>query len=224
LYLRAQLFERTRQFAPAELDLNRLLELSPSDPALLLQRGVLRLRMADFTGSVADLDRYGELRSSQVPQLWQRGIALFYAGRFEDARRQFELHRTVNPHDVENSAWHFACLARTDGFEAARARWMPVQGDQRVPMRQIQELMTGKGTPEAVLQAVETLRQHPRYGLARMYAHLYLALYHGAEGRRELEAKHATEAARDAVPHGIMGDIAQLHSEWVAEEIQKARP
>ena len=35
-----------------------------------------------------------------------------YAGRYQDCREQFESHRTVNPDDVENAAWHFLCVAR----------------------------------------------------------------------------------------------------------------
>ncbi len=39
------------------------------------------------------------------PELWQRGLALYYTERFADGQKQFELHKTVNPNDVENRAW-----------------------------------------------------------------------------------------------------------------------
>ena len=55
------------------------------------------------------------------PELWQRGLALYYAERFEDGRKQFELHRTVNPNDVENPAWHYLCVAKLEGVQAASA-------------------------------------------------------------------------------------------------------
>ncbi|MFM8703883.1 MAG: hypothetical protein ACKOHG_08440, partial [Planctomycetia bacterium] len=60
------------------------------------------------------------------PELWQRGLALYYAERFDDGARQFEVHRTVNPNDVENAAWHFLCVARLAGPRAALARLLPV--------------------------------------------------------------------------------------------------
>lgn len=220
-FYRAQLHERTRQFAAAEADLTRCLDLAPGDAALHLNRGITRLRLADFAGAVADFDRVAELRPAQAPQLWQRGIALFYAGRYDDARRQFESHRVVNPSDVENSAWHFACLAKTVGVEAARNQWMPVEGDTRVPMNQIQALMNGTGTAPAVLLAAEAIQDDERRLAARFYAELYLALYYGAEGRRDLEARHATTASKLASPFGIMGDIAVLHADWVARELAK---
>mgnify|MGYP000446850332 CR=1 FL=1 len=40
----------------------------------------------------------------------------------EEGRKLFELHRSVNPQDVENAAWHFLCAARVDGLEKARAQ------------------------------------------------------------------------------------------------------
>ena len=57
----------------------------------------------------------------EAPYLWQRGIALYYAGRYDDCRRQFESHRSVNPDDVENAAWHFLCVARAESPAKARA-------------------------------------------------------------------------------------------------------
>jgi lipoprotein NlpI len=217
---RALLYERTRQLPEAERDLTRAIELDAEQPTPILQRALVRLRIAAFAGAVADFDRYVQLRPSQAAGLWQRGIALFYGGRYDDARRQFEIHRTVNPRDVENSAWHYACIARLEGVEAARRRWMPVSGDPRVPMEEIQALMRGTGSQEAVLSAAEALKDGDRRAQARFYAHLYLALFFGAEKDRAQEARHAAEAAKLGGAYGIMGEIAKLHADWVVSEIQ----
>jgi len=85
------------------------------------------------------------------PDLWQRGLALYYADRFADGRAQFELHRTVNPNDVENPAWHFLCVARLEGVKAAREKLLPVGEDSRVPMKEI--LSRAKGKPEGTSSA-----------------------------------------------------------------------
>jgi lipoprotein NlpI len=66
--------------------------------------------------------------------LWQRHRLITPAGN--DCRAQFELHRTVNPADVENAAWHFLRGARWVTAKA-RAALLPVGPDSRVPMRQI---------------------------------------------------------------------------------------
>src|SRR6185503_17774965 len=106
--------------------------------------------------SVAGFDRLVKLAPEALPQLWQRGIALYYAGRFKDCRAQFESHRTVNPNDVENAAWHFLCVARGESPEKARAALLPVGPDARVPMLQVYQLFQGKRSPEDVLAAAGT--------------------------------------------------------------------
>lgn len=222
-HIRAQIHERLKDLPASETDMTQLIRLAPTEPAVWYDRGVLRLRLGDYAGSVADLDRYAELRPAKAPELWQRGIALFYAGRFDDGRRQFELHRTANPNDVENSAWHYCCVARAEGTGSARARWLPVEGDTRAPMAEIQELFQGRRTPEQLLGALDAIRPEVRRARARFYAHLYLALYHGALREREQEAYHAAEASKLGGDHGIMGEIAKLHENWVAAELRKAR-
>lgn len=71
----------------------------------------------------ASLDGFDEIAArlpDSVPQLWQRGIAQYYDGRYKECARQFAAHRTVNPTDVENVAWHFVCVARAESPGKAR--------------------------------------------------------------------------------------------------------
>jgi lipoprotein NlpI len=155
-------------------------------------------------------DRLVTLQPESEPELWQRGLALYYAGRFADGRRQFELHRTVNPADVENVAWHFACVARDRGAEQARRAIIPVGDDRRVPMREILDLFAGRATPEAVLAAAEA---GPADGLRnqRCYAHLYLGLYFEAVGDAERAQRHMLLAADTYSMDHYMGRVAQVH-------------
>jgi lipoprotein NlpI len=221
-YFRAMLLERSRQWVAAEADLTQVLALNPEDAGVMRQRGALRLRLSQFSAAVADYDRVASLRPGRLPELWERGIALFYARRFEDARKQFELHRSVNPNDVENAAWHFACVAQSEGFERARAQLIPVEGDSRVPMKQIQGLLAGKVSAEEVLAAAEAVDDGPRRDAARFYARLYLGMYEEARGHRDVAAKHLAEATQFAEPLGLMGDVGRLHAAWLAGEIRRA--
>ncbi len=223
-FLKAQIHERLNDLPAAEAAVTKVIELRPGDPARHMQRGMLRLRLANFAGSIADLDRVAELRPANAAELWQRGIALFYAGRYDDGRRQFESHRTVNPHDVENSAWHFACVAWAEGFAAARKRLLPCDGDSRVPMTRIQALYGGQAQPRDVLDAAAAEPEGPRRRNAEFYAHLYLALYHGAERKPELETRHAAEAARRGRDLGIMGEVARLHADWIVARLADRKP
>jgi lipoprotein NlpI len=182
---------------------------SPHEPRLRVLRGSVLLRMGRVADSLHDFERAIELEPRQEPYLWQRGIALYYAGRFRECARQFEAHRTVNPADVENAAWHFVCVAEHRGIEAARAELLPVGHDSRVPMMEIYELFAGRGDRASVLAAAERAAPDDRAG-ARFYAHLYLGLYDEARGRRDAALEEITNAVATGI-EGIMVDIARAH-------------
>jgi outer membrane protein assembly factor BamB len=204
-------------FARNEKDTLVAVDLRPSSasqPASALQqpRAVLARAVADFEAgrvseSASGFDTLAKLVPSEAPHLWQRGIALYYAGRYQDCRVQFEAHRTVNPNDVENAAWHFLCVARAQSPEKAKASILPVGPDARVPMRQIYEMFRGTMSPERVLQAAGVRDS------GQFYAQLYVGLYHEALGDRKLALNHITQAAaeRYAEAGGYMHTVAKVH-------------
>ena len=174
-------------------------------------RDVLERAIDDFLSgrvaeSVAGFDRVAALAPDAAPQLWQRGIALYYAGRYDDCRRQFESHRTVNPSDVENPAWHFLCVARAESPEKARAALLPVGADPRPPMREIYQMFQGTLKPDAVLAAAgQSL-------LAMFYAELYVGLFYEASGDTAAALTHLRAAAGDRFQSaGYMHRVATLH-------------
>ena len=85
------------------------------DPDPLLREGIVAFYNAKPAESVAAFDKLIALAPNTAPQLWQRGLSLYYVEKFAEGRKQFEIHQTVNPNDVENAAWHFICVAKTDG-------------------------------------------------------------------------------------------------------------
>ncbi len=157
------------------------------------------------------------------PELWQRGLALYYAERFQDGRKQFELHRTVNPNDVENPAWHFLCVARLEGIQAAREKLLPVGEDPRVPMREILELYAGRCEPAAVLAAAETGAGEAKKNQL-CYAHLYLGLFSEAAGDAAKAREHMTQAAGPFRMDHYMGKVAVMHAKlrgWPVENASR---
>ncbi len=180
------------------------------DGAGLFKSGVDLLFAAMPAESAEAFDELVKLRPAIEPELWQRGLALYYAGRYADGVRQFERHKEVNPADVENVTWHFACLARDADVETARKALLPVGDDARVPMKQVLELYRGEGSEEAVLAAADAGPESARRN-QRCYAHLYLGLLAEAEGDEAAAARHmALAAGRYRMDH-FMGKIAQLH-------------
>jgi lipoprotein NlpI len=211
LTMRARVFEQARRYDEAIRDLSAALKLEPNTAGLWQGRGEINFKAGHFKESVADFDRVLELSPKQAPFHWQRGISLYYAGRFADGRKQFELHRTVNPNDVENAVWHFLCAAREGGVTNARAAMLPVGADARVPMKEIYALFRGTGSEESVLSAALIAARNPRQRDALMYAHLYLGLYSEVSGDAPMAREHMEKAVNEFAADHYMGDVARVH-------------
>jgi lipoprotein NlpI len=183
-------------------------------PQVTFDQAVADFQSGRVVESAAGFDRLARLVPDQAPQLWQRGIALYYAGRFKDCRAQFESHRTVNPDDVENAAWHFACVARAESPEKAKAALLPVGPDSRRPMREIYQMFQGALTPAQVLSAAGT---DPR---ALFYADLYVGLYSEAIGDAARARDYITRAAADqyAAAGGYMHRVAIVHRDLLQKK------
>jgi lipoprotein NlpI len=183
--------------------------LAAQAPRNLFDRAVADFEAGRVVESAEGFDAVIDASPSVAPQLWQRGIALYYADRYDDCRAQFELHRTVNPADVENAAWHFLCVAREESASAARAALLPVGPDPRAPMREVYDMFRGTLTPEQVLAAAGSQVS------AQFYAQLYVGLYFEALGQDAQALEHITAAADDRFARvgGYMHIVAKVHLE-----------
>lgn len=187
--------------------------LEPSQsPDQWMQIGVDAFFDARIEDSAKAFDQVIEAVPQAKPQLWQRGLTLYYAKRYQDGRDQFEVHQTANSNDVENAAWHFLCVARLEGVDAARKALIPIEGDARVPMKQIHDLFAGSGSVDIVLTAAGAGDDSPLRRNHLCYAHLYLGLYFEALGD-DAEAKdHILKAATDYEMDHYMGKTAITHA------------
>jgi lipoprotein NlpI len=183
------------------------MQRSTEDVAAVMDRAVSDFLAGRIAESVAGLDRVAALAPNRAPELWQRGIALYYADRYRDCRLQFESHRTVNPADVENAAWHFLCVAKQESPTRARASLLPVGRDPRRPMTEVYAMFRGDLTPEQVLKAAG---DDPS---ARFYALLYVGLFYEAIGDTPRARKYITSAASDEFSRagGFMNRVAKVH-------------
>ena len=182
----------------------------PNDgPQAIFDRAI-----ADFMGgrvraSADGFDLLAEMMPQNVPRLWQRGVVLYYEGRFKECAKQFAAHRAVNPTDAENVAWHFVCVARAESPGKARESVLSIVPDARVPMRELYDLLRGVTTPERLLQAAMSAGTLE----AEFDAHLYLGLYFEALGDTERTRIHITAAAADRFEKvaGFMHAAARVH-------------
>lgn len=173
----------------------------------IMDRAADDFRAGRIEAAVKGFDRAALLSPNDAPFLWQRGIAQFYAGQFHACAQMFATHRTVNPDDVENAAWHFLCVAQADSPQAARQQLLPVGLDPRAPMREIYQMFQGRATTAQVLKAAGTNVR------AQFYARLYSGLYLEATGDREAGRTQIEIAAepRYAEAGGYMHDVARVH-------------
>lgn len=182
------------------------LAADPHNPTLYIRRGMVLFQRGEMAPAIADFDRAEHLNPALTPSLWQRGIAYYYAGRFEEGARQFEIDLTVNGHDVEETVWRYLCQAQTQGVPAARANLLPVRHDPRPVMGWVYQLFAGACAPEVVLA------QHQHAGRReRFYSQLYVGLYCEAAGEAERARHHITQAAEMQVWEDYMGWVAHVH-------------
>jgi lipoprotein NlpI len=214
LALRGRYYYDLHQDAKALADFDAVIALDSRSPVLHQHRGWCRFRLGKFDDAIADFDMVIKLVPSREPEHWQRGIVYYYAKRFAEGKKQFELHQTVNPRDVENAVWHFLCTARLSGLDAARASLIPITGDARVPMTQVQSLFAGKATPQDVLKAAEAGEpRSPVRASQLFYAHLYLGLYYEAAGDDLKCREHIQKAVNEFPSDSLMGDVARVHAQ-----------
>ena len=176
-------------------------------PREVMAKAVDDFRAGRVEQSAAGFDQLARLIPDQAPELWQRGIAQYYAGQYRECARMFASHRTVNPDDVENAAWHFLCVARAESPEAARRQMLPVGPDGRVPMREVYRMFKGELTQAQVMKAAGS---DPS---AQFFARLYVGLYLEVTGNRDAGRAQIEIAAEDRYARvgGYMHDVARVH-------------
>eukprot|EP00242_Pyramimonas_sp_CCMP2087_P012223 CAMPEP_0198215638 /NCGR_PEP_ID=MMETSP1445-20131203/51548_1 /TAXON_ID=36898 /ORGANISM="Pyramimonas sp., Strain CCMP2087" /LENGTH=241 /DNA_ID=CAMNT_0043891461 /DNA_START=290 /DNA_END=1015 /DNA_ORIENTATION=+ len=173
-----------------------------------LQSGMTKFRQGDVEGSVLDFDTVLQIAPSQKPYLWQRGLSLYYANRFQEGALQFRDDVAVNPNDTEEAIWAFLCEAQLEGATSAQAKMLRVGRDSRPVMRAAYEAFRGSGTIQQLEEAGNANASD------RFYSLLYVGLWHEAQGDDE-EAKRAiVESARTPYAQksgDYMASLALVH-------------
>jgi lipoprotein NlpI len=167
---------------------------------------------AQIKESIDDFDAFLRLAPAEMPKHWRRGISYYYAGRYDEGRKQFEAYENVDGNDVENVVWRAMCVARKDGLEKSRATIAKVGFDRRVPMMMIYKLFKGEAKPEDVMSAAQQPGlAEPTAKSSLFYAHLYLGLFAEISGDKAGAKEHLKKAV-EVYPHGpYMWAVARTH-------------
>ena len=198
---------------------DKMVKAYPDDTRAMRLAGDIYLRSGKPLWSTRMFKRYLEEQPKKRPELWQNGIALYFTGDYKEAAAQFEVHREVNPHDVENAAWHFLCIAKAKSFATAKKKLLPAPDDSRVPMEEVLQMLK-TGDTDAVEKAVnKTKVDSDERESAVFYGDFYLGLYADARGDSEKAKKYMRRAAEDA-PRNYMGDIARVYAKHLEDRLE----
>jgi lipoprotein NlpI len=218
-FTRGKLHQMALDHEAAVKDFTEAIQRDPKTPDLYLERAWENFCAAHAPESVRDYDKVIELAPRQAPYLWQRGIALYYAGRYNDGRLQFEQHQTVNPQDAENAAWHYLCVAKIAGPEKARAVLIPIQADDNMVMMDIYGLYRGTKKPAEVLAAAHAEKPKPEdLKVQLFYTYLYLALYFDANGDASRAREFINLSLTVANSRNPMSDVARIHAKLMGDK------
>lgn len=213
---------RAGDYDAAATAAEEIVRQNPGNGRAALSAADTLLRSGRVDRSIELFDLYLKGSPEAKPYLWQRGIALAFAGRYKLGAEQFEVHREVNPHDVENPAWHFLCVAKADSIDQAKKLVLPAPNDGRVPMEEIHRMLT-KGDVNGVKQRLAKLDPSaPGTASGMFYGTLYLGLYADALGQDDAAIVHLKKCAKDA-PRNYMGDVARVYAKLLTTRNKPAK-
>lgn len=212
LYREALAASSKGESAAAVKLLDRAIAVEEKSAQLHYLRGRERFRTGDVDGSIADFDTTAKLEPNRERELWERGLSHYYAGRFDEGAKQFEQYQTFYDNDVENSVWRYACVARKHGVKKALETLLPIENDRRVPFMEIYAMFQGTTKPEEVLAAANAGEATAENRKERLfYSHLYIGLWHEANGRADKAKEHLTLADEKYKIGHYMWDVAHVH-------------
>ncbi len=189
---------------------DRLLLHHDKDARAIRLAGDLYLRSGKIHSAIKQFERYIDIVPVDKSELWQYGVALALADRYDDGRQLFEMHRIVNPNDVENAAWHYLCVAKSMGIAEAKKLILPAPDDSRVPMNEIRRLLID-GDEQRVWDAVNQLpADSPQHVESSFYANLYLGMFADAH-KNPVKAKRLVGAAAKTKQVNYMTDVARVY-------------
>jgi tetratricopeptide (TPR) repeat protein len=202
-----------RNFLEQELAYwNDVILSNPHNPRAYVNRGMVHFKLANIDESIADFDIAEKLDSRLTPYLWQRGLSYYYASRFADGAKQFEVDLTVNAQDVEETVWRYLCIARFHNPAQARESLLEVKNDPRLVMRLVYNLYAGNCSVDDVLAVGSSKDKR-----AKFYSSLYVGLYFEAENQPQLAQQYITQAVNEKIDD-YMWNLAVVHQKlrgWI---------
>ena len=183
-----------------------------------IRQGMDAILRGQMEKALNQLDAAYYLFPEKRSQLWQRGIACYYGGRYEDGAAQFELDMEENGCDAEEVLWHFFCNCKLWGYSSAKKRgFLQLRSEVTIPpMKEVLELFEGKRCVGDVIQAAtpppgqQTHVESYNGTNALAYAHFYSGVFCELTGDVNTALVHFEKAAKFDNPDFI-GKLMKYH-------------
>lgn len=217
--------ERNQRLDKEIARLTAEIDKSPKTVDLYSRRGDANFFRANFTEAVADFEKMVELQPDLDTSHWRKGIAYFYAKRYKEAARQFEIYHSFDNVDRENGIWRYLSQTMALGREKAREGLLKYEKDDREPFPDVYRLFSGELSGEEVLKHIHDAKLAPRDREQRLfYAELYVGLNDFVEGRKDSAERHLAEAVRNnwgakaGGGPGWMWNVGRVHHDLLVKE------
>lgn len=203
---------KKQDYAGAAKLVGAWVKINPDSRDGLSLLGAAEFMRGDMKAALEAWDHQVKVHKASYAPHWQRGIALYYAGRYKEGREQFEAYQAVDGNDVENSVWKLMCEAREEGRGLAKGRkgMLPIGLDRRVPMMEVLDLFAGKSTIEKVkaqtAQAPKNQGEKPKF-----YEALYLGLFEDLQGHADAATGHFKRAMELEPASVYMREVGRVH-------------
>ncbi|HTI51343.1 MAG TPA: hypothetical protein VL475_10340, partial [Planctomycetaceae bacterium] len=208
--------------------LSAKLDKSTDSVELHSRRGDAYFFRGKFAEAVGDFDKMVELQRDLETSHWRRGIACFYARRYKDAARQFEIYHSFDNVDRENGIWRYLSQVKALGKEEARKGLLKYQKDDREPFPDVYRLFAGELTGAQVLERIASAKITDDERAKRLfYAELYIGLNDFVDGQSESAEKHLEQAVRNRWGEtagggpGWMWHVGRVHYDLLREARRK---
>lgn len=222
--------ELAAMFSERIKKLTAQIDKTPTAVELYSRRADAYFFNSEFAKALADYDKMVDLDSSTDAQHWRRGIADFYAGKFEAAAKQFERYHTTDMKDRENGIWRYLSQVKAYGREKARKELLKYEIEDREPFPAVYQLFAGKLTPDAILKQIQDAKISDDDRQARLfYAELYIGLNYDVENEPQKALEHLQRARAAEWPRSAgygpnyMWHVGRVHA-LALEKKLKGKP
>jgi lipoprotein NlpI len=209
-------------------ELTAKIDKASGNVELYSRRGDAYFFRSRFAAAVGDFDKMVALQPDLEASHWRRGIACFYAGRYRDAARQFEIYHSFDDVDRENGIWRYLSQVKAVGRDEARKGLLKYQKDDREPFPDVYRLFAGAMTGSQILERIARAKITDDERARRLfYAELYIGLNEFVDGDLESAEAHLGKAVGNRWGEnagggpGWMWQVGRIHYDLLRDARRK---